>query len=453
MALIVWMALLPFVLFVIMNPPDLNRRKFLGATGAAGATLAVVGFPSIMKGEETTSNNKVLKIGLIGCGGRGTGAASQALSADPNVKLWAMGDAFAPAITNSLNSLTKFADRVEVPEGRRFVGLDAFQKVLESGVDVVLLASPPGFRPQHLRAAVEAGKHIFAEKPMAVDVAGVKSVMESAKLAKQKNLAIQHGFCWRYAPGVREAYGKITSGELGKVYSVYGTYFGTPPKPLQPGMTKPEGMGDVEWQVKWWNNFEWLSGSPLLEQAIHSVDKIAWAMGDVAPIAAVAAGGIAMHSHDGNVYDHYNITYEYPGGILCHMGERQFPGLFAEVVDRVYCEKGTVICPDNPMVLGLDGKKRQWMYRPQADVEQNMYQVCHNEFFASLRKGEIVNSGEYMANSTMLAILGREAAHTGLRITWEDLWKAEQDKAPDTLKFADEFPVAPVPVPGKYKLA
>jgi predicted dehydrogenase len=430
-----------------MNPSDFNRRKFLGVTGA---TLAVAGFPAIVRGQE--ASKQVLKVGLIGCGGRGTGAASQALSADPNVKLWAMGDAFAPAIANSLKQLGKFGERLDVPQSRQFAGLDAFKEVLASGVDVVILATPPGFRPQHLRAAVEAGKHIFCEKPMAVDVAGVKSVMETAKLAKQKNVSIQHGFCWRFAPGLREAYGKITSGELGRVVSIYGTYMGTPPKPLQPGMKKPDGMGDVEWQVAWWNNFEWLSGGPIQEQAIHTVDKIAWAMGDVAPIAAVANGGRAMRTDAGNVYDHYNVAYEYPNGVVCHFGERQYPGLHGEVVDRIYCEKGTVICPDSPMVLDTDGKKRKWMYRAQDGVEQNMYQVCHNEFFAALRKGETINTGEYMANSTMLGILGREAAHTGKRITWDELWKAGQDMAPDTLKFPDAFPIAPVPVPGVYKL-
>lgn len=432
-----------------MNDSAFNRRKFLGV---AGATVAVTGFPAIVRAQ-AAGDNKVLKIGLIGCGGRGTGAATQALSADPNVKLWAVGDAFRGAIDNSLKSLGGFGAKVEVPAERQFVGLDSFQKVIESGVDIVLLCSPPGFRPQHLRASVEAGKHIFCEKPMAVDVNGVKSVVESAKLAKQKNVAIQHGFCWRFAPGVREAYGKITSGELGRLVSLYGTYMGTPPKPLQPGMKKPDGMGDVEWQVAWWNNFEWTSGGPLLEQAIHTVDKIAWAMNDVAPIAAVANGGRAMRTDAGNVYDHYNIAYEYPGGVICQIGERQFPGCHAEVVDRVYCEKGTIICPDSPMLLGTDGKKREWMYRAKPGQEQNMYQVCHNEFFASLRKGEIINTGEYMANSTMLAILGREAAHTGKRIIWDELWKADQDKAPDTLQFADNFPVAPVPVPGTYKLA
>ncbi len=431
-----------------MNPITYDRRKFLGL---AGATAAVAGFPAVLRGESTESA-QVLKIGLIGCGGRGTGAASQALSADPNVKLWAVGDAFAPAIAYSLKNLGNFGGRVEVPESRQFAGLDAFQKVIESGVDVVLLTAPPGFRPQHLRAAVEAGKHVFAEKPMAVDVAGVKSVLESAKLAKQKNVAIQHGFSWRFSPGVREAYGKIVSGELGRVFSVYGTYFGIPPKPLQVGMKKPADMGGVEWQIAWWNNFEWLCGGPLLEQAIHTIDKIAWAMNDVAPIAAIANGGRAMRTDDSNIYDHYNVVYEYPDGMFCHVDERQYLGLYAETIDRVKCEKGTVICPNRPMVVGPDGKKRQWMYRPQPGVEQNMYQVCHNELFAALRKGETINTGDYMANITMLAILGREAAHTGMRVTWDELWNAGQDMAPDSLKLGDDFPVAPAPVPGNYKL-
>ena len=432
-----------------MEKQSIPRRNFIGL---AGATAAFAGFPAVLRGQGT-ENAQVLKIGLIGCGGRGTGAASQALSADPNVKLWAMGDAFVPAIKNSLANLANFGAKVDVPESRQFAGMDSFQKVVESGVDVVLLAAPPGFRPQHLRASVEAGKHVFSEKPMAVDVTGVKSVLESAKLAKQKNISIQHGYCWRFDPGVREAYAMINSGKLGKVHSVYGTYMGTPPKPLQPGMTKPEGMGDVEWQVAWWTNFEWLSGGPLLEQAVHAVDKIAWAMGDVAPVAAVANGGRAMRTDAGNVYDHYNIAFEYPGGMICHMGERQYPGLHGEVIDRVYCEKGTVVCPDTPMVLGPDGKKRLWMYRAEDGTERNMYQICHNEFFAALRKGETINTGEYMANSTMLGILGREAAHTGQRITWEEIWNKTQDMAPDTLGLGDAFPIAPVPVPGVYKLS
>ncbi len=426
-----------------MNLPT-SRRHFLAT---AGATAAVAGFPNVLRAGGI--DQKVLKVGLVGSGGRGTGAATQALSADPNVKLWAVGDTFPEQITSSLNHLSSFGDRIDVPEERRFTGIDAYQKVIDSGVDVVLLTSPPGFRPQHLRAAVEAGKHVFAEKPMAVDVAGVKSVMESTRIAKDKNITIQHGYCWRFSPNTREGYGKVLSGELGRVVSVYGTYLAGVPKPSTSVDQRDPKFGDVEWQVRNWMGHEWLSGGPYLEQCIHTVDKIGWAMGDVDPIAARAGGGRAQRSDDGNVWDHYDVVYEYPGGIFCHVGQRQFQGAFSEVVDRVFCENGTMEAPGRVLTKDRDGKIT-WAFRGEVE---NMYQVCHNEWFAAIRKGEPLNTGEYMAKSTMLGILGREAAHTGQRITWEDLWKSDQDLASDTLGLGDSHPVPAVPVPGQYKLA
>lgn len=422
-----------------------TRRRFLSTSAAASAALA---FPSILRGAENTTQ---LKIGLVGCGGRGTGAAQQALSADPNVTLHALADAFPEPLPRTLGALKKFGDRSSVPPERQFHGLDAFEKLLASGIDVVLLATPPAFRPQHLRAAIKAGVHVFSEKPMAVDVAGVKSVMESAKLAKENNIAIQHGYCWRFAPGVRELYQKILDGEIGRVTSVYGTYLSGPPKPLDPKATKPKDMSDVEWQLRWWINFEWLSGGPLLEQAIHTVDKIAWVMNDIAPVAAVGSGGRAWKTDAGNTYDHYNIAYEYPGNVFCQLGQRQYLNCFSETTDRVFGEKGTAVAPNTPMILGPDGKKRTWMARPQPGQEQNMYQVCHNELFAALRRGEIINTGEYMANSTMLGLLGREAAHSGKRVTWEQMWNGSHDLAPDDLKMSDSFPVTPAPIPGIYQ--
>lgn len=405
-------------------------------------------FPNILRGQETL-NNKVLKIGLIGCGGRGTGAASEALSADPNVQLWSIGDVFQSQITAALRNLQSFAGKVDVPEARQFSGLDAYQKVIASGVDVVLLATPPGFRPLHLRAAVEAGKHVFAEKPMAVDMAGIKSILESAKIAKEKGTTIQHGYCWRYAPNTREGYGKVLAGELGRVISVYGTYFAGVPKPTtNADMRNPE-WGDYEWQIRNWMAHEWLSGGPLLEQCIHTVDKVAWAMGDVAPIAARASGGRAQRSDEGNVYDHYDVVYEYPNGVMCHVAQRQFLGAFSEVMDRVYCEKGMLQAPSRVMTKDPAGKIT-WAYR---DEPANMYQVCHNEWFAAIRAGKELNSGEYMAKSTMLGLLGREAAHSGQRITWNQLLASNQDLAPDEFKLSDSHPVAPVPVPGVYKFS
>jgi predicted dehydrogenase len=421
----------------------IHRRSFLKA---AGATAAFSSFPNLLLG--APANNAKLKIGLIGCGGRGTGAASQALSADDNTILWAIGDVFDTQIPKALNNLKRFEGRLEVPQERQFSGLDAFQKVIDSGVDVVLLTTPPGFRPQHMRAAIEAGKHVFAEKPMAVDVAGVKSVMESARLAKEKGLTLQHGYCWRFDPAVREGYGKLLAGELGRVISVYGTYLSNVPKPSTSIDQRDPKWGDVEWQVRNWMGHQWLSGGPLLEQCIHTVDKVSWAMGDVEPIAARGGGGRTQRTDDGNVWDHYDVTYEYPGGVFCQVGQRQHSGCFNEVVDRVFCEKGTLEAPGRVFTKDPAGKMN-WAYRA---APADMYQVCHNEWFAAIRKGEALNTGDRMVLSTMLGILGREAAHTGQRITWEELWKSEQDLAPDNLKLSDAHPVAPVPEPGTYKI-
>jgi predicted dehydrogenase len=421
----------------------IHRRSFLKAAGTAAAFSY---FPNLLLG--APANNAKLKIGLIGCGGRGTGAASQALSADDNTILWAIGDVFDTQIPKALNNLKRFEGRLEVPQERQFSGLDAFQKVIDSGVDVVLLTTPPGFRPQHMRAAIEAGKHVFAEKPMAVDVAGVKSVMESARLAKEKGLTLQHGYCWRFDPAVREGYGKLLAGELGRVISVYGTYLSNVPKPSTSIDQRDPKWGDVEWQVRNWMGHQWLSGGPLLEQCIHTVDKVSWAMGDVEPIAARGAGGRTQRTDDGNVWDHYDVTYEYPGGVFCQVGQRQHSGCFNEVVDRVFCEKGTLEAPGRVFTKDPSGKMN-WAYRA---APADMYQVCHNEWFAAIRKGEALNTGDRMVLSTMLGILGREAAHTGQRITWEELWKSEQDLAPDTLKLSDAHPVAPVPKPGTYKI-
>ncbi len=426
-----------------------NRRQFIKSTTA---TSIIVG--STYFANAQTANNNTIKIGLIGCGGRGTGAVVQALTADPNVRLWALADAFPEKITKSLNNLSakpSFEKRIEVPAERQFSGFNAYQELIDSGVDVVLIAAPPGFRPQHLHAAIKAGKHVFAEKPMAVDMAGVKSVLASAKLADEKKISIQHGYCWRFQPGTRAAYGKVLAGDIGKVTSVYGTYYSGRVRALANNEKKPQGMADVRWQLWKWINFEWLSGGPLLEQCIHTVDKVAWAMNDVAPIAAVGNGGKHQRTDPGNVYDNYSVSYEYPDNVFCHVGQRQFHNCHNEIIDRVSCEGGTMVSPSRCQITDHTGK-RIWRYKAADGEEQNMYQVCHNEFFSALREGKHINTGEYMANSTALGILGREAAHTGQRITWKQLFESNEDLAPDSLGIDDEFPIAPLPKAGVDQL-
>ncbi len=425
---------------------ETNRRSVLKTTTAATLTA---GLPTILKAQSAPDQ---IKIGIVGCGGRGSGALIQALKADPGVVLWSIGDAFEGGLENARRIGQRTPKQYDCPKEREFIGLDAYQGVIASGVDVVLLCTPPHFRPQHIRAAVEAGKHIFAEKPMAVDMAGIRSVVQSVKMAKEKGVAIQHGFCWRFEPAAREAYGKVHQGELGRLVSVYGTYMLNPVQALSKDAKKPAGMGDVEWQLRHWFNFEWLAAGPLVEQCIHTVDKVAWALGDIDPVAVVANGGRAFRDDASNLFDHYNVAYEYPNGIIAHVGQRQYSGCHSEVRDRVYCADGTVHVTNFGTAHATDAaNNRIWRYRAKDTAEQNPYQVCHNEFFGSLRAGKIINTGDYMVKSTALGLFGREAAHTGQRLKWTDFWASAQDLAPDDLKLTDAFPVAPVPKPGPNK--
>ena len=430
-------------------PHSTSRRQVLKTTTAA-ATLAAIGMPHIAKAK--AGNNETIKIGVIGCGGRGTGAVGQALKADPNVKLWAAGDAFQAPMDRCLQNISSFGERAQVPAERQFTGIDCYQEVIASGIDLVILTSAPGFRPRHIDAAVEAGLHIFVEKPMAVDVAGLRSVLASVLVAKAKGLSIQNGFCWRFNPAVIEAYTKITSGEFGRVNSVYGTYLASPVRPLANDAKKPDGMGNVEWQVANWINFDWLSGGPLLEQAIHTTDKVAWAMNDVKPLAAVGTGGKIARSDPGNVYDHHSVTYEYPDNVFCHVAQRQIQGVHNEVIDRVTCADATVFGPNRCFAKDHQGKMI-WRAKPKPGEEQDMYQIEHNQLFAALRAGQQINGGDHMINSTAHALLGAYAAQTGQRVTWDQLWKSDVDLAPDTLAFDDDFQPASLPIPGKFKIS
>ena len=406
-------------------------------------------FPHIAKAQ--AGNNDTIKVGLIGAGGRGSGAIVQALKADTNTKLWAIADAFQPQVERCLKNIASFEERSKVPAERQFVGIDSFKEVMASGVDIVILTTPPGFRPQHIAAAVEAGLHMFVEKPMAVDPAGLRSVLESVKKAKAKGITIQNGFCWRYHPAVREAYTRINAGEFGAVNSVYGTYLAGPVRPLPNDAKKPEGMGDVEWQVANWINFDWLSGGPLMEQAIHTSDKLAWAFGDAIPVAAVGTGGKIARTDPGNVYDHYNVTYEYSNSRFGQLGQRQIAGVHSETIDRVNCEEAVVIGPGRCYAKDKSGKMI-WRSKAEPGVEQDMYQVEHNELFRALRAGKVLNGGDHMVNSTAHALLGAYAAQTGQRVTWDQLWNSELDLAPDGLKYEDEFKAGPLPIPGVFKI-
>ena len=419
----------------------LNRRKFFRNAGTlAGA--ASLRYPHIAS---SAPNKSPLKPGLIGCGGRGTGAANQALSADKDVSLTSVADVFDGNANGAITNLKKrHPDQVGAPE--KFIGVNAYKKVIAES-DVVILTTPPGFRPMMLRAAIDAGKHVFCEKPVAVDATGIRSVIESAKIAKEKELTLVCGFCWRYHYARRALFEKIHGGSIGEVTNMFATYYTGPVKPMPAATRRPDGIGDVAWQVQNWYNFGWLSGDSLVEQAVHSVDKIGWATGDIDPISAVATGGRQIPAEGGNIYDHFHVVYQYPNNVICHLGSRQQRDCYGENHDYINGTKGSaLIVRGNCIIRGEEN------WRAGADLNNDMYQTEHNELFESIRKGKAKNDGEWMAHSTMLALLGRMSAYTGQKVKWEDAINSKEDLAPDGLQWGDKFNPGGVPKPGQSKL-
>ncbi|MEX2579117.1 MAG: Gfo/Idh/MocA family oxidoreductase [Verrucomicrobiales bacterium] len=434
-------------------PEHPDRRRFIRT--AAGATAAAGAFAGAARGAGVDPSKK-LKVGFVGTGGRGTGAAAQALAADDNVELHSVADVFQERIDQSLEQLNKdksLEGKLDVPAERQFVGLDAYQRVLDSDVDVVLLTTNPSFRPLHLRAAVEAGKHIFAEKPMAVDAAGVRHVYETLEMAKDKQISIVAGFCWRYSQSRIEAYKKVMEeGLIGDVTSVYATYYSNHSKPHIDPSRRTDGMSDIEWQIRNWYNYTWLGGGGLVEQAVHSVDKIGWVMGDESPISCRATGGLASPQvGNGNIFDHYHVAYEYPNNVWCHLASRKAPGCMNENADYIRGTKGALVIGrgSDPYIEDNDGKV-VWRYRKPRSGEPNMYQVEHDVLFESIRTGEHVNDGQRMIHSSMMAIMGRMSAHTGQELTWEEAMEADEDlfENEESLQWDQSFDPGPVPVPG-----
>jgi myo-inositol 2-dehydrogenase / D-chiro-inositol 1-dehydrogenase len=423
-----------------------SRRDFLKTSSAAAA----VGFtaPFILSSRSRAagiSPGETIKVGLVGCGGRGSGAANDALGADANVQLTAVGDAFEDALQRGLKSLQKAnPDKVKVPAENQFVGLDAYQKVINSGVDVVLLATPPGFRPQHLKAAVEAGKHVFCEKPVAVDAPGVRTVLAAAAEAKKKNLAIVSGFCWRAHLPKRATFGQLHDGGVGDIHTVYSTYN---TGPVKDAIQKDPNWNDVQMQLRNWYQLTWLSGDHIAEQAVHSIDMMSWAMGDVPPLRAHGNGGRQVRNYFGHIYDHFSIVYEYENGARGFHQCRQIPGCANDYAVHMAGSKGkcTVDCTRN--IHRIVGEK-SWKYEGKSN---DMYQTEHDELFKSIRDGTPINHGEWMARSTMLAIMGRMAAYTGQVITWDAAMNSQETLMPQNLTWDMPLQVPPVAMPGKTK--
>jgi predicted dehydrogenase len=439
------------------QPASTTRRDFLKTSAAVAGGL---GLNFSLSSGLYAAGDDTLKVGLVGCGGRGTGAAREALKADPNNKLVAVADVFRQQIDYSIKNLKEqeeIAAKVQVDEDHKFVGLEAYKQVVDA-CDVVLLASPPGFRPYHLRYAVDAGKHVFTEKPMATDVPGCRSVMESVKIAKEKKLGILAGFCWRYDYPRRELFQRIHDGQIGEVVAVYGTYLTNPVKPMPAADTRPKDITDLEWMVRNWYNFTWLSGDGLVEQAVHTVDWVAWAMKDTPPASCTAVGGRQIPAQGGNIFDHIEVNYQWDNavGTRGFLAQRQIPGCHNENSLVVIGTKGAGHIGARRGGVNITGEN-PWTY---AGPAPNMYQVEHDEFFASLRKGEPLNNGDRMVTSTLMAIMGRTAGYTGQKITWNKrdendlaITESQEVLVPALTSWSDEVKVPPLAQPGITKFA
>jgi len=414
-----------------------SRRTFLGSSAAlASAASMANAFPG---------GDDLLKVGLIGCGSRGTGAASQAMKADRNVKLWAMGDAFDDRLEQSLTTLQRdreVAPKLDVARERRFTGFDAYRHVIEC-CDVVLLTTPPHFRPIHLRAAVHANRHVFAEKPVAVDAPGVRSVIQTCQEARRRNLSIVSGLCLRYDNGFKEAVRRIRDGALGEIQTLQANDYrgGIWVRPRQ------EGWSDMTWQMRNWYYFTWLSGDFNVEQHVHFVDVCAWAMGDRYPLRCYGMGGQQVRTGEeyGNIYDHFSVVYEYENGAKAFSNCRQQRGCWNNMSAAVMGTRGTGLLSERRRGLVLKTGGKEWVYEGAAN---DMYQTEHDEFFAAIRANRPINNGEYMAKSSLMAIMARMAAYTGQQITWEQALNSRQDLSPPRYAWDVPLPVPAVARPG-----
>ncbi|MCA9062823.1 MAG: Gfo/Idh/MocA family oxidoreductase [Planctomycetaceae bacterium] len=440
-----------------------SRRSFLKTSSVAFAGAAAVSQLSAVSAAHV-SFDETIKIGLIGCGGRGRGAADQAMNTEGPTRLVAVADAFGDNLESALTTLKRqHPDQVDVPKERQFTGFDAYQRVLEQDVDLVILATPPGFRPLHFEAAVNAGKHVFMEKPVAVDAHGVRQVIEANKIAKAKNLAVQVGLQRHHEPIYIETINRLKDGAIGRIVATraYWNGGGVWVRP------RKEEQTEMEYQMRNWYYFNWLCGDHITEQHIHNLDVINWLMGDY-PVEAQGQGGrqVRTGKEYGEIFDHHFVEYTYEAG-----GEQTFmlsqcrhiQNCMNSVTEFAHGSNGWCELSEGRI---FDAKGNlTWEYpRKDGEKRRNLHdgwQQEHHDLFAALRKGERPNEAEYGAYSSMTSVLGRMATYSGKAIKWADALASDIRISPveQFHAFTDTPPVLPnddmtyaIPTPGVTKV-
>jgi myo-inositol 2-dehydrogenase / D-chiro-inositol 1-dehydrogenase len=425
-----------------------GRRNFMkGSAAIVGGTLLGSAFAG--KAHGWLLSNDPIKIALIGCGSRGAGAALNALSANANAVLVAMADVFQDKLDDTYATLMKVGrikNFVKVPANQKFVGFDAYEKAIACA-DVVLLVTPPAFRPSHFAAAVKAGKHVFMEKPLASDAPGIRQVLETGREATRKNLKVVVGLQNRYDPGYKELVNKLQAGAIGRIISVTDYYL------IGPVIAIPRvaGQSEMEFQMRNWRYFNWLwAGSPAGLQ-IHNTDIVNWVKDDY-PVRAQGMGGrSSLQGPDhGDIFDHFYIEYEYADGTKLNSQIRHIPGTWNKGGATFQGATGTA-----SLQAGIKNAKGEQIWRNPNKNSENAYQIEHDVLFSAIRNNTPLNDTEWGAKSTMTTILGRMAVHSGKMVEWEEALNSDLTLMPDKFAWDAEPPVKPdkdgnypVPIPG-----
>ena len=430
-----------------------SRRSFVRKTAAitSGVLATNVTFQSFANVNE----NKKLKLAVVGCGGRGSGAVVQALNADENIELVSMADAFRDRIDSSLKAIQEEfgkSKKINIKEKNIFTGFDGYKKAIDL-CDVVILTTPPGFRPLHFEYAIENEKHVFMEKPVATDATGVRRVLESAKKAKENKLNVVVGLQRHYQNKYLDLYGKISSDEIGKIVSgqVYWNDGG-----VWVNKRKPE-QTELEYQMRNWYYFNWICGDHILEQHIHNIDVANWFIGEY-PSHAQGMGGREVRNgmEHGQIFDHHFVEFHYPGGAVISSQCRHQKGTESRVDEVFQGSKGSVVLGKGE-IYNLKNELT-YKYPKSWSEDPNPYQVEHDKLFKSIRNGEVISDTENAAKSTLTAIMGRMATYTGRRITWDQIMNSKENLVPDDLTWNSNAPTLPdsagyykIPIPGKTK--
>ncbi len=426
-----------------------TRRDFI-STSSATLGAAVAAAP-VLRAQDPAPSPEY-RVAMIGCGGRGSGAADQNLSVTgPNVKLVAMADMFEDRLKGSLNELkNKHGVKVDVPDDRQFIGFDAFQKVLAlPDVNVVILATPPGFRPFHFEAAVKAGKHVFMEKPVCVDSFGANMVMAAAKEADAKNLKVVVGLQRRYQVEYLETYKQIQAGMIGDI--VRAEVYWNDNRPWV--RDRKEGDTEMEYQLRNWYHFNWLCGDNICEQHIHNIDVANWFLGDKHPVRARGIGGrqVLTDKKYGEIFDHHSVEFTYDNGVIVHSFCEHLPNTWARVSETFVGTKGVAVAG---MIRDHSGKT---LWRHKSDGDPNPYQTEHDKFYEAIQKGTPLNNAHYGVDSSFTSVLGRYATYSGKEIGWDEALACNLRLSPESFG-ADAQPLVlpdasgnyPIAIPGSY---